>query len=58
MGARELGGEKKRVSGVMFALLWQTRMGKEAAGGLVFILFFSISPHAAEDCLGLQGGPD
>lgn len=46
----------------MFVLLWQTQMGKEAAGGVVFILctlFLNLSFfHSAEDCLGLKGGPD
>lgn len=59
-GAGELGGEKKEW--VMFALLWQTQMGKEAAGGVVFILctrFLSLSFfQSVEDCLGLKGGPD
>lgn len=42
-GAGEQGDEKMGVSGVMFALLWQTQMGKGAAGGVVFILSLSAS---------------
>lgn len=47
-GAGEL-GDGRKMSGVIFALLWQTQMGKEAAG--VFILLFPISPSfTPEDC--------
>lgn len=42
VGQVELGGEKKGASRT-FSLLWRTQMGMKAAGGVVIVLFFSIS---------------